>query len=147
MMINIHYNSTMYEWYTTTVPWMSDTLQQYNVWVIHYNSTMYEWMSDTLQQYHVWVNEWYTTTVQCMSEWVIHYTVWVNEWYTTTVQCMSECCLTLNELFFSNIMARTSYIFNLSLHVFIVMVNLNIYFAYFHFALVSLCVFNQTNQI
>jgi hypothetical protein len=130
---------------------------------------MYEWMSDTLQQYNVWVNEWYTTTVQCMSEWVIHYnstmyewmsdtlhrmsewvihyTVWVNEWYTTTVQCMSECCLTLNELFFSNIMARTSYIFNLSLHVFIVMVNLNIYFAYFHFVLVSLCVFNQTNQI
>ena len=40
---------------------------------------------------------------------------------------------------------------NLNLHVFIVqsivMVNLNIYFAYFHFVLVSLCVFNQTNQI
>jgi hypothetical protein len=36
---------------------------------------------------------------------------------------------------------------NLNLHVLIVMVNLNIYFAYFHFVLVSLCVFNQTNQI
>jgi len=40
---------------------------------------------------------------------------------------------------------------NLNLHVFIVqsivMVNLNIYFAYFHFVLVSLCVFNQTYQI
>ena len=27
------------------------------------------------------------------------------------------------------------------------MVNLNIYFAYIHFVLVSLCVFNQTNQV
>ena len=40
---------------------------------------------------------------------------------------------------------------NLNLHVFIVqsivMVNLNIYFAYLYFVLVSLCVFNQTNQI
>ena len=40
---------------------------------------------------------------------------------------------------------------NLNLHAFIVqsivMVNLNIYFAYLYFVLVSLCLFNQTNQI
>ena len=41
--------------------------------------------------------------------------------------------------------------YHLDIHDFIVqsivMVNLNIYFAYFHFVLASLCVFNQTNQV
>ena len=64
--------------------------------------------------------------------------------------------MTPRSIFFLKItIARREHINNvatcLNLHVFIVqsivMVNLNIYFAYFHFVLVSLCVFNQTNQI
>ena len=45
------------------------------------------------------------------------------------------------------IQSKSLDLLNLNLHVFIVMVNLNIYFAYFHFVLASLCVFNQTNQV